>query len=259
LPTIQGVLVLFDAVTGTPLALMHSGVITAIRTAAASAVAAKWLALENAYTLAVIGCGIQARAHVEALLQVRPIRRLRAYDLDSAATAAFCGEMHSAHGVDCAASATVHEATAGSAIVVTTTPSKQPIIGVDDVDRGAFIAAIGADSEDKQELSVDLLRSAVIVVDDIDQCARIGDLHHAIHTGVMTISDVRASLDEVISQRIAGRHDDSEIIIFDSTGVAIEDAAAAAVVYEKAQTAGAGTTISLGGIPLVGVDQRPIQ
>jgi ornithine cyclodeaminase/alanine dehydrogenase-like protein (mu-crystallin family) len=249
LPTIQGVVALFDAVTGTPLALMDSGLITAMRTAAASAVAAKWLALENAYTLAVIGCGIQARAHVEALLQVRPIRRLRAYDLDSAATAAFCSEMRSAHGVDCASSTTVHEATAGSAIVVTTTPSKQPIIGLDDVDRGTFIAAVGADSEDKQELSVDLLRSAVIVVDDIDQCARIGDLHHAIHAGAMTISEVRASLDEVVSQRIAGRRDDSEIIIFDSTGVAIEDAAAAAVVYDKAQAAGVGTDISLGGIP----------
>jgi ornithine cyclodeaminase/alanine dehydrogenase-like protein (mu-crystallin family) len=196
---------------------------------------------------------------VEALLQVRPIRRLRAYDLDSAAAAAFCNEMRLAHSVDCACSATVHEATAGSAIVVTTTPSKQPIIGVDDVDRGTFIAAVGADSEDKQELSVDLLRSGVVVVDDIDQCAGIGDLHHAIHTGVMTISDVRASLDEVVSGRVAGRHDDSEIIIFDSTGVAIEDAAAGAVVYDKAQAAGVGISISLAGIPLAGVDQRPIQ
>src|SRR6476619_6733378 len=128
LPSIQGVVVLFYAITGTPLALMDSGVIAAMRTAAASAVAARWLALENAYTLAVIGCGIQARAHLEALLQVRPIRRLRAYDLDSAAAAAFCSEMHSAHGLDCASSPTVHEATVGSAIVVTTTPSKEPIV-----------------------------------------------------------------------------------------------------------------------------------
>ena len=259
LPSIQGVVVLFDAVSGTPLALMDSGFITAMRTAAASAVAAKWLALENAYTLAVIGCGIQARAHLEALLQVRPIRRLRAYDLNPAAAAAFCSEMHSAHGVDCASSATPHEATAGSAIIVTTTPSKQPMIDVDDVDRGTFIAAVGADSEDKQELSVDLLRSAVIVVDDIDQCTRIGDLHHAIQAGAMTISDVRASLDEVVSRRIAGRHDDSEIIIFDSTGVAIEDAATAAIVYEKAQAAGVGSAISLDGTPRSAGDQRPIQ
>jgi len=256
LPSIQGVVVLFDALTGTPLALMDSGIITAMRTAAASAVAAKWLALEHAYTLAIIGCGIQARAHVEALVHVRPIRRLRAYDLDSAATAAFCSEMRSAHGVDCASSATVHEATAGSAIVVTTTPSNQPIIDVDDVDRGTFIAAVGADSEDKQELSVELLRSAVVVVDDIEQCARIGDLHHAIDTGDMTISDVRASLDEVVSRRIAGRNDDSEIIIFDSTGVAIEDAAAAAIVYEKAQAAGVGTAINLGGLALPAISDQ---
>ena len=243
LPSIQGVVVLFDAVTGTPLAVMDSGVITAMRTAAASAVAARWLALENAYTLAVIGCGIQARAHLEALLQVRPIRRLRAYDIDPDAAAAFCSAMHSAHGLDCASSPTVHEATVGSAIIVTTTPSREPIVNVDDVDPGTFIAAVGADSEDKQELSVDLFSSGVIVVDDIEQCARIGDLHHAIQAGAMTISDVRASLDEIVSRRVAGRHADSEVIIFDSTGVAIEDAAAAAIVYEKARAAGVESAV----------------
>lgn len=250
LPSIQGVVVLFDAVTGVPLALMDSGVITAMRTAATSAVAARWLAVNNASSLAMIGCGVQARAHVEALLQVRPIRRVQAYDLDPATADSFCAEMQTIHGLDCTALKTAREAADGSEIVVTSTPSRQPILGVGDVAQGTFIAAVGTDSEDKQELTVDLLQTAAVVTDDIDQCAKIGDLHHAVVAGAMTTSAVRASLDQVVSGRRRGRIDDVEIVIFDSTGVAIEDAAAAAIVYEKAQIAGVGTAISLGEVPL---------
>ena len=250
LPSIQGVVVLFDALTGIPVALMDSGVITAMRTAATSAVAARWLALGNASSLAVIGCGVQARAHVEALLQVRPIRRLRAHDLNAAAADAFCAEMQMTHALDCASLPSARDAAHGSEIIVTSTPSKRPILGIGDVDQGSFIAAVGTDSEDKQELTVDLLRSAVVVVDDIDQCARIGDLHHALVAEAMTASAVRASLDQIVSGRVRGRVDDAEIIIFDSTGVAIEDAAAAAIVYEKARAAGVGTDLSFGGAPL---------
>src|SRR5689334_19804955 len=123
LPSIQGVVVLFDAVTGTPLAVMDSGVITAMRTAAASAVAARWLASENAYTLAVIGCGIQARAHLEALLQVRPIRRLRAYDIDPDEPPASASEMPSPNALNSAGWPPGNGATAGAATSVRTTPS----------------------------------------------------------------------------------------------------------------------------------------
>lgn len=250
LPSIQGVVVLFDAVTGLPLAMMDSGVITAMRTAATSAVAARWMALANASSLTVIGCGVQARAHVEALLQVRPIRRLRAHDLNPPAADDFCAEMEATYGLNCASLPTARDAARGSEIVVTSTPSTQPILDVGDVGEGAFIAAVGTDSEDKQELTVNLLRSAAVVVDDIEQCARIGDLHHALVAEAMTTSAVRASLDQVVSGRTKGRMRDSEIIVFDSTGVAIEDAAAAAIVYEKAQATGVGTTITLSRVPL---------
>jgi alanine dehydrogenase len=250
LPSIQGLVLLFDAITGTPLAVMDSGLITAMRTAAASAVAAKSLALTDASTLAVIGCGVQARAHVEALSLVRPIKRLRAYDLDRDTARAFCAEMHTNYGLECVPSATVHDATHGSDIIVATTPSRRAIIDVGDVEPGTFIAAVGADSEDKQELGIELCRRAAIVADDIEQCAKIGDLHHALAAGVLVISNVRASLDQVVAGSIAGRIDDSEIIIFDSTGVAIEDAAAAAIVYEKAQAAGVGSAIIVGALPL---------
>jgi len=250
LPAIQGVVVLFDATTGAPLAVMDSARITAIRTAAASAVAAKYLALPNAASVAMIGCGIQARAHVDALLSVRPIRRLRAYDLDPATAHAFCAELRSTHGLDCSTASGVSDAALGSAIVVTSTPSREPVLGTHDVRPGTFVAAIGADNEDKHEISVPLLQSSVIVADDIEQCARLGDLHHAIASGAIARSDVRASLDQIVSGDVAGRTNDGEIIIFDSTGVAIEDAAAAAIVYENARAAGMGATLELGRRPM---------
>ena len=249
LPAIQGVVVLFDATTGTPLAVIDSTRITATRTAAASAVAAKYLAAANASILGMVGCGIQARAHVNALLCVRPIRRLHAFDLDPAAAEAFCSEMHSAHGLDCATASSASGATLNSAIVVTTTPSRRPILQPGDVSPGTFVAAVGADNEEKHEISLPLLRSSVIVVDDIEQCAKYGDRHHAIAAGTVARSDVRATLDQIVSGNVAGRINDSEIIIFDSTGVAIEDAAAAAIVFENAQAAGAGATLEAGWRP----------
>lgn len=249
LPAIQGVVVLFDATTGTPLAVIDSARLTAIRTAAASAVAAKYLALANASTLAIVGCGIQARAHVDALLCVRPVQRLRAYDLDPNAAEAFCAEMRSAHGLNCVTASSVTGTTLNSAIVITSTPSRRPILQPGDVSPGTFVAAVGADNEDKHEVAVPLLRSSVIVVDDIEQCVKYGDLHHAIAAGTVARSDVRATLDQIVSARVEGRISDDEIIIFDSTGVAIEDAAAAAIVYENAEAAGAGATLEAGRRP----------
>ena len=249
LPAIQGVVVVFDATTGTPLAVLDSGRLTAIRTAAASAVAAKYLALPNASTLAMVGCGIQARAHVDALLAVRPIRHLRAYDLDPSAADTFCAEMQSVHGLDCATASSVGDATLSSAMVVTSTPSRQPLLHPEDVSPGTFVAAVGTDNEDKHEISVPLFLSSVIIADDIEQCAKYGDLHHAIAAGTVARSDVRATLDQIVACSVAGRTNDSEIIIFDSTGVAIEDAAAAAIVYENAKAAGVDAILDLGRRP----------
>lgn len=245
LPSIQGVVILFDGVTGTPLAALESGTITAMRTAAASAVAAKWLALPEARSLALIGCGVQARAHVSAMRCVRRVEELHAYDVDQTAAEKFCAEFSEHRGINCRLAADVRAATLQCHIVVTSTPSRGPVLDAGDLAPGTFVAAVGADNEDKQEMSTSLMRTASVVVDDLDQCAKIGDLHHALAAGVMTISDVRASLDQIVAQRVQGRHDDNEIIVFDSTGVAIEDAAAAAAIYEKAIESGAGLSVNL--------------
>jgi alanine dehydrogenase len=234
LPTIQGVLVLFDASCGTPLAVMDSGMVTALRTAATTAVAARHLAVRNAASATFIGCGVQARAHIDALYQIRTIERVIAFDIDRSAAERFADEARQDFDLTAYVATDIGDAARASEIVITCTPSRRALLDVGDVAAGTFIAAVGADNEHKQEISANLLRASVVVVDDLEQCSRIGDLHHALAAGFMRAEDVRASLDEVVAARVVGRANDQEIIIFDSTGVAIEDVAAAALVYERA-------------------------
>jgi ornithine cyclodeaminase/alanine dehydrogenase-like protein (mu-crystallin family) len=137
-------------------------------------------------------------------------------------------------------------ATRRSDIVVTCTPSSQPILGPRDVGPGTFIAAVGADSEGKQEIDPHLLASSAVVADVLEQCATFGDLHHALAAGVMRREDVRAELGQVVAGTRAGRRTDEETIIFDSTGTALQDVAAAAVVYERALERTVGHVIDLG-------------
>jgi ornithine cyclodeaminase/alanine dehydrogenase-like protein (mu-crystallin family) len=130
-----------------------------------------------------------------------------------------------------------------SEIVVTSTPSRLPFLNSGDVAAGAFVAAVGADNEHKNEISADLLKTAALVVDDLDQCCRMGDLHHALAQGVIQADHIRASLDQIVAGLAPGRLSDHEIIVFDSTGLAIEDVAAAALVYERAKTKGTGIVV----------------
>jgi len=234
LPTIQGVLVLFDGTNGVPLAVMDSAPITTLRTAAASAVAASLLARADASAVAFIGCGVQARAHLDALRCVRRLERIVAVDARPAIAEEFSAFVRATCEVDVIVASTVAAAATGSDIIVTTTPSRRALLNVDDVSPGTFIAAVGADNEHKQEIAPDLLHAAAVIVDDLEQCARFGDLHHALVAGVMRREDVRASLDQIVAGSKPGRLGDAEIVVFDSTGLAIEDVAAAALVYERA-------------------------
>ena len=131
-------------------------------------------------------------------------------------------------------------------MIVTCTPSRVPLLSAADVPTGAFVAGVGADNEDKQELAPDLMAGSTVVVDVLEQCATIGDLHHALMAGVMRREDVHAELADVVSGRKSGRTSRDEITIFDSTGTALEDVAAAAIVYERAALEGRGTEIRLG-------------
>ena len=246
LPAIQGVIVLCDAENGCPLAVMDSMEVTARRTAAATAVAAKRLARPDASTVAVCGCGSQGREQLRALARVLPLRRAYAFDLDEATARAYAGDLSRELGFEVIATRDHVAAVRGSDVCVTCTPSREPFLLREHVRPGTFVAAVGADSPEKQELDPRLMAEAVVVVDALEQCAAIGDLHHALEAGALTREQVHAELADVITGRKPGRRDEEEITVFDSTGTAIEDVAAAAVVYEGAVAAGAGLAVALG-------------
>jgi len=245
LPTIQGVVLLADAIRGTPLALMDSAEITALRTGAATAVAARHLARADAAVATVCGCGLQGRVQLRALAAVRPLTRAYAVDRDPARAVTFAREMSAALGFEVSAVTDLETATRASDMVVTCTPSRTPILRAGAATAGAFIAAVGADNEDKQELDPSLMASSIVIVDVLDQASTIGDLHHALVAGAVTVADVRAELGQVVAGVRQGRHADDEVIIFDSTGMALQDVAAAAAVYERAVRSGRGVEIDL--------------
>ena len=246
LPTIQGVLGLFDASTGAPLAVMDSIGITLLRTAAATAVAAGHLAREGPATVTIVGCGAQALPQLAALAVVRPIQHVYAVDRDASVASEFAAMAAERLGVSVAMAPDLTRATRASGIILTCTTSRTPFLGVRHVVAGTFIAAVGADNEQKSEIEPALMRAAAVVADHRGQCETIGDLHHAIAAGAMRASDIRGELGDVVAGTVRGRLNDDEIVIFDSTGVALEDVAAAAVVYERAVRAGIGHVVRFG-------------
>ena len=245
LPTIQGIIALFDAERGSPLALIDSAEITSVRTAAATAVAARHLAREDSAVVTICGCGVQGRDQLRALACVRPIRCVLAVDTSSDRAASYAVTMARELAIDVQPAGDLASAARESDICVTCTTSRSAILHPGDVRAGTFVAAVGADNPEKQEIDPALLAVSVVVADVLEQCATIGDLHHALAAGLMTRADVRGELGEVVAGRKPGRTSPNEIIIFDSTGTALQDVAAAAVVYERALTQGRGLRADL--------------
>ena len=221
LPTIQGVVLLFDAGDGRLLAAYDSMELTARRTAAASALAALHLARADSKSIAICGCGAQARAQLEAIRRVMPIERLLAWDIERAKAEAFARE----HGGEAVAEIPRAD------IVVTCTSSTKPFLARRHVAPGTFIAAVGADNPHKSEIDPDLFAATKVVCDLVSQASVMGDLHHAIDAGKATVRSVHAELGDLVTGRKPGRTDPAEITLFDSTGVAIQDVAAAAFAW----------------------------
>ena len=247
LPTIQGVALLFDADNGKLLAVMDSMEITILRTGAATAVAAKYLARTDSRTATICGCGVQGRVQLRAIREARPIEKVFVWDINQDAAERFVAEMAGEAGLAIAPAGELPPALGQSDICVTCTPAKKFFIRKQDVPAGMFIAAVGADNEEKQELDPGLFVPAhKVVVDVREQCTRIGDLHHALAAGTATAASVHGELGEVVCGKKPGRTSADEITIFDSTGMALQDVAAAAMVYERAITAGKGLRINFG-------------
>jgi ornithine cyclodeaminase/alanine dehydrogenase-like protein (mu-crystallin family) len=240
LPTIQGVVALCDTTTGRLLAVMDSIEITIQRTAAASAVAAKYLARPDSKVVTLCGCGAQAAAQIRALGLVLPLEHVLAFDVNRDRIPMLATELTRDAGLTVEAVDSLAAAVRRSDVVVTCTPSRLPFLRRDDVRPGTFIAAVGADSPVKSEIEPALMAAATVVVDVLAQCAESGDLHHAIEACVMTRADVHAELGEIVAGRKPGRRIRDEITLFDSTGTALQDVAAASLAYEGARAAGRG-------------------
>ena len=247
LPNIIGTVALCDGESGYPLAIMDSGEITRQRTAAAAAVAAKRLARSDAETITICGCGTQGQAQLSAMTWLLPIRKAYAFDVDAGQRERFAAKLSQELEIPVEPVTEPGPAVRESDVAVTCTPSRQPYLKPADVRPGTFIAAMGADSPEKQELEVSLLASSKVVVDILTQCERVGELHHALEAGIMCRENVHAELGEIVAERKPGRTSRDEITIFDSTGTALQDVAAAAVVYERALAANVGTQFNFLG------------
>ena len=234
MPNIQGLVLLCDASNGYPLAVMDSIEVTILRTGAATAVAAKYLARRDARAATICGCGNQGRVQLRALSRVLPLEHVYAFDLNETQAAKFTVECARQMGIEVEAVKDLKGAVRESDVCVTCTPAKKHFLEKEYVRHGTFVAGVGADNDDKQELDPQLLASSKVVVDILSQCIEIGDLHHAIAEGLMHANDVHAELGEVVAGRKPGRTSQEEITIFDSTGTALQDVAAAVMVYERA-------------------------
>jgi len=240
LPNIQGLIMLSRADNGVPVAAMDSIEITIRRTGAAGAVAAKYLARRDSRVCTVCGCGTQGRIQLRALRHVLPIEKAFAWSRERERADAFAAEMSRELDVAVTPVSDLAEALSRSDVCVTCTPAKSPFLRRADIPAGMFIAAMGADSPDKQEIDADLVAAAKLVVDLRAQAVAVGETHHAVAQGLMEPGRIHAELGEIVAGKKQGRTSNQEVIIFDSTGTALQDVAAGAAVYERARAAGAG-------------------
>jgi alanine dehydrogenase len=242
MPNILGAILLFDGRNGYPLAVMDSGEITKMRTGAATAVAAKYLARPDSKVATICGCGAQGRVQLRSLREVLPIERVSAWSRDRRSAEEFAREMATELRLQIQPVSDLKSALAESDICVTCAPAKSAFVYQDMVPPGMFIAAVGSDSPDKQELDPELLSANTVVVDILEQCMEVGELHHAMARGMSEVS-IYGELGEIALGKKLGRVSEDQIIIFDSTGTALQDVAAAAVTYERAVASGTGTNL----------------
>lgn len=247
LPAVMGTYVLVSQDTGAPLAIMEATYMTALRTGAASAVATKHMARPDSSTLGLIGSGVQASFQLAGVASVMKLERALVWGPpgDVARRDEFIGTVSEVFtDITFEAADDITKAAAAD-IVCTTTPSKQALVPDEAIAQGAHINAVGADGPGKQELDVATLKRARLIVDEIEQATHGGEINVAVSKGDYQTSEVAGSLAEVVMGDVAGRVSNEEITVFDSTGLAIQDIATAALTYRKALEAGAGKKIEL--------------
>ncbi|MCM2504986.1 ectoine utilization protein EutC [Aureimonas altamirensis] len=242
LPSVNGMMVLLSARTGLVQALLlDNGYLTDIRTAAAGAVAARHLAREDARHAAIFGAGMQARLQLQALAMVRPLQGASIWARDGARAEAAAAEMTQATGLPVEAVRDPQEAARRADIIVTTTPSRAPILQRRWVRPGTHVTAMGSDAEHKNEIDPALVAAARYVPDSLAQTRILGELHHAIAAGLVAGDRRFPELGSVIAGQATGRPNAESITFADLTGTGVQDTAIATLAHARAMSAGAGT------------------
>jgi ornithine cyclodeaminase/alanine dehydrogenase len=246
LPTIHACYLLTDAETGVPLALMEAGFLTAIRTGATSALAARHLARPDSRVIACFGAGVQARFQLLCLKQVLPLGEARIVGRDAGRTAAFAERMRRELGITVRVEARRPAAVRGADVVTCATTSSRPVFSGRDLGPGAHVDAVGAFRPATREVDTLTIRKSRVVVDTYEGAwEEAGDLLIPIKAGAITRRHVRAELGQVVTGARPGRTSPEEITLFKSVGFAPEDAATARLAYDRAVAAGLGDEVSL--------------
>jgi ornithine cyclodeaminase len=248
LPLSGGMMLVFDSQNGFPLAfLLDNGFLTDFRTAAAGAVASKYLSVQDVKQVAAIGAGMQGRLQIEALLCVRNFKSVKVYDHKQSNIDRYLHDMQQRfQSIEFQQARSVEEAFDGSQIVITATPSRQPIVRSQWIQPGVHITALGSDGPHKQELDADVFSKADrVIADSIEQCIKLGEIHHAVEHGIITRDDIDGELGQVVSGEIPARKSNSEVTICDLTGVGVQDAFIAALAFQKASAKKPGQKFEL--------------
>jgi ornithine cyclodeaminase/alanine dehydrogenase-like protein (mu-crystallin family) len=234
LPLASGLVMVFDAETGYPLALLHDNAyLTELRTAGAGALATRLLAPGRIQKVAILGTGSQARYQLRAISRVRSLGAVAAWSPRVESRERYAEEMRRDLGLAVSPADSVERAAADAELIVTVTPARRPFLRASDVAPGATVIAVGSDGPDKQELEVELLaRADKLIADKLSQCVRLGEIHHALEAGRLREDDVYGELGQVVTGQLAGREAD-ELIVCDLTGVGAQDAALAEIVWRK--------------------------
>ena len=243
LPSLNGLVVVFSAKTGLVEALLlDNGYLTELRTAAAGAVAAKWLAREDARRAGIVGSGVQARLQLEALALVRPIESAEIWARDKEKAANCAAELSAQLDISVSVSPDIGSLAANCDILVTTTPATAPLIEADHLKPGLHITAMGSDADYKNEIAPSALAAAdLYVCDRQSQCALLGELHHALKAGAVEDGGSYPELGQVIAGQAAGRPSAEAVTLCDLTGTGVQDTAIATLARSRAEAQGAGT------------------
>lgn len=246
LPTHLATIVLLDPTTGALICVMDGRYITEARTAAVSAVSVKLLAREDAGVLAIIGTGVQARSHLEAIAHVRSLREVRVWSPTESHRERFAENARVLTAAPVRVASDARSAVAGADLIALTTASREPVVESSWIADGAHICAVGACRPDQREMSTELVRKATLFVDSrTGALAEAGDVVLPIKEGAFDATHIAAELGDVAAGRMNGRSRSMEVTVFKSLGMAVEDLAAAHMAYQRAQARGIGRTSAL--------------